>query len=845
MADNFGLKIGLEGEREFKKALSEINRSFKVLGSEMKLVSSQFDKNDKSVQALSARNTVLNKEIDSQKQKVETLKSALDNAATSFGENDRRTQNWQIQLNHAEAALNNMERELDQNNKTLEDAEKSFDGAGDEATDFGKSLEETGKLSEDAGSRLKKVGEVAKSIGKAMATAVAAIGAAAVAAGKKLWNMSTDVASAGDEIDKMSQKIGLSAKAYQEWGYVFERSGTDVNNLQGSMKKLSEVITQAANGSTSAVEKLSAIGLSIDDLNAKSQDEQLSIIIAALQDMESGAERTAAASALLGRSATELGAVLNMTAEETEALKREANEYGMIMSDEAVAASADFEDSLTRLSWTMGGVKKRMVGDLLPGISLVMDGLSNLVAGNEEAGEQIKDGVSSVINTISDMIPSLVGLISMIAAAILESAPAIIHALAKGIIDAIPLLAPVLLNVITELTGALVILLPQIIEAGMQIIVSLTEGIAGAVPTLIPQIVLVMAQIVQTLLDSMPLILEAALLLITGLAEGVLEAIPVLIAALPEIISSIVDFILGAIPEIIEAGIQLMTSLVEALPEIITQIVEVIPEIIEALISAILDSIPQIIDAGIRLLISLVQALPQIITTIVVAIPEIIGSIVDALIGNIDKIILAGVELFIALIENLPTIIVEIVKAVPQIITGLVSAFGSLMHKIVEVGGAIVKGLWEGIKGLATWLWDKVSGWISGIWSGIKNFFGISSPSKEMAWIGEMLVEGLAGSIEDSGDEAVKASEALARDINDVMGQLGEDMSTALPTDFHVQTESAISGVTGAFSTTQALPLITIEQMFVRDEDDIRRVSEELYNLMQAGSRAQGLFVPA
>ena len=64
MADNFGLKIGVEGEKEFKKALADINQSFKVLGSEMKLVSSQFDKNDKSVQALSARNNVLNKEIE-------------------------------------------------------------------------------------------------------------------------------------------------------------------------------------------------------------------------------------------------------------------------------------------------------------------------------------------------------------------------------------------------------------------------------------------------------------------------------------------------------------------------------------------------------------------------------------------------------------------------------------------------------------------------------------------------------------------------------------------------------------------------------------------------------------
>ena len=115
MADDFGLKIGLEGEKEFKKALSDINQSFKVLGSEMKLVESQFGKNDNSVEALTSRNQVLNKEIEAQKQKIETLKAALENAATSFGENDRRTQNWQIQLNNAEAALNGLEAELKDN----------------------------------------------------------------------------------------------------------------------------------------------------------------------------------------------------------------------------------------------------------------------------------------------------------------------------------------------------------------------------------------------------------------------------------------------------------------------------------------------------------------------------------------------------------------------------------------------------------------------------------------------------------------------------------------------------------------------------------------------------------
>ena len=137
MAENFGLKIGLEGEKEFKSALADINNSFKVLGSEMKLVESQFDKNDNSVEALTARNEVLEKSIESQKSKIETLRSALANASTSFGETDKRTQAWQVQLNNAEAELNKMERELQNNNKQLDNADKGFSEAEKSADKFG------------------------------------------------------------------------------------------------------------------------------------------------------------------------------------------------------------------------------------------------------------------------------------------------------------------------------------------------------------------------------------------------------------------------------------------------------------------------------------------------------------------------------------------------------------------------------------------------------------------------------------------------------------------------------------------------------------------------------------
>lgn len=160
---DFGLKIGVEGEKEFKNALREINQNFKVLGSEMNLVTSQFDKQDKSLQAVTARNEVLNKEIDAQKDKVKTLESALKNAAESFGENDKRTKAWQIQLNNANADLNKMEKELED--------------SAEEAENLGEQLEESGKSAEGAGGKFEKFGGVLKGIGTAMGSVALAAGA--------------------------------------------------------------------------------------------------------------------------------------------------------------------------------------------------------------------------------------------------------------------------------------------------------------------------------------------------------------------------------------------------------------------------------------------------------------------------------------------------------------------------------------------------------------------------------------------------------------------------------------------------------------------------------------------
>ena len=101
----------------------------------MNLVASQFDKNDKSIQALSSRKQVLTKEIDAQKDKIATLQAAHKNAAESFGESDKRTQNWAIQLNNAKAKQNDMEREISANNKVTYIVTSHFNENGRETAE--------------------------------------------------------------------------------------------------------------------------------------------------------------------------------------------------------------------------------------------------------------------------------------------------------------------------------------------------------------------------------------------------------------------------------------------------------------------------------------------------------------------------------------------------------------------------------------------------------------------------------------------------------------------------------------------------------------------------------------
>lgn len=414
----------------------------------------------------------------------------------------------------------------------------------------------------------------------------------------------------------------------------------------------------------------------------------------------------------------------------------------------------------------------------------------------------------------------------------------------SGLTDSVMVFAsnllPMVGNVIGSLPSMLIGILvqagPSLISSGMGMITDLISGMGAQLPELMTTGTSALMSMIQGIVDGLPALLEAGLQVIVGLANGILESIPVLIEALPSIINGIIEFILGAIPQIIETGVQLLTSLVTNLPAIISAVVAAIPQIVNGLVGSISTMVPRIVTAGVDLLTSLVTNLPTIITSIVQAIPAIIAGLINAITGSLPQLMTAGVDLLTSLITNLPQIIVTIVKAIPQIIVGIVKAIIGAVPQLASAGLDLIKGLWQGISNAASWILEKISGFVSNIIGGIKSFFGIKSPSTVMAGIGKFLDQGLAEGIEDN-----------MRPVSRAMDELGELTTQSFESDFAIKAASpaAMQALTASVAATAAdtsttakkpalITLILGGQAYKAFVDDITDEQERAVNLALA-----------
>ena len=458
MADKFGLKIGLEGEKEFKQSLAEINQSFKVLGSEMKLVESQFDKNDSSVEALTARNEVLQKSIETQKSKIEVLRSALENAATSFGENDKRTQAWQIQLNNAQAELNKMESELRSNNKALESADKGLDDAADSADKFGDEVEESGKQADDSSGKFEALGGVCKAVGATIATAFAAVSAAAIAAGKALVDMTKEGAAYADNVLTESTVTGIATDKLQEYMYAAELVDVSTETLTKSMAKQIKSMKAVQDGTKLSVEAYEKLGVEVLNADGSLRDSDTVYweVIDALGKMENETERDALGMQILGKSAQELNPLISVGAERMQELGKQAQEAGYVIGDDMLNAYGALDDQIQYLTVGTTAAKNALGTVLLPVLTdLAEEGVSLL----GEFTNGIKDAngdIGKMADVFGELLPKAIDVIMKYVPVLLDMIGSVITSLGQAIVDNLDVLVDSASEIILTILNGLI-----------------------------------------------------------------------------------------------------------------------------------------------------------------------------------------------------------------------------------------------------------------------------------------------------------------------------------------------------------------------------------------------------
>lgn len=338
-------------------------------------------------------------------------------------------------------------------------------------------------------------------------------------------------------------------------------------------------------------------------------------------------------------------------------------------------------------------------------------------------------------------------------------------------------------NLVNSLSGDS---MQKIVEAGKNAVMSLIDGMLASVPTIIPVALNFVKLIADTVITNVPTLIQKGYELLSNLVDGFVKAIPEALPKILDFVQGIGDKLAEAAPILIQKGFELLQKLVEGIITAVPILISRVPEIISTFANIINDNFPTILMKGARLLGQLVLGLIQSIPTLIANIPKIISAIVDTLmafqwlnlgrgiikflgdgIGAMkDFVVKKGFEILIGLkntLMNLPSTLANIGRtavsglgnaisagiswvknAAGNIVSAIVNTIKSIPGGMLSIGKDIVKGLWNGISDMTGWVIDKIQGFGESVLGGIKDFFGIHSPSRVMRdEVGKYMAQGV------------------------------------------------------------------------------------------------------
>lgn len=528
-----GVTVQIGGDTtKLGDAIQKARKSASSLSGELRGVESLLKFDPTNTVLLAQKQGILAESIAGAKDKLKMLIAAQESMSRQLADGKISPEQYR-----------DFEREIESTRQQLTRLEAAASGTDDAVADVGDAAREAGEKAEKAsGGWTVLKGTLADLAASAIKTAASAISDTA-------QEMITGAAEYGDTIDKMSQKMGMSSDAYQEWDFVLQHCGASIESLKPAMKTLA---TAAESGS----DAFAQLGISQEQIAGMSQEQLFDATIAGLQNVTDETQRTYLAGKLLGRGATELGPLLNTSADDVADMRAQVHDLGGVMGSDAVKAAAAYQDSLQNMQYAFSGLKNNISGELLPTLTLIMDGVTKMLTG----------GGDEVAAAVGDLVVSLSGQLTAQAPRMMSVALTFIAALVTGLLSALPDLT----GTSVELVGALLL---GIAEQLPGIIVAAATAVQGIVDKI-------------TSPESITLLVQAAVQILLALANGLVGALPELIDTIPIIITNLVDAVLASLPEIVEAGLQIIIALASGIITNSGHVLAVVPKLIVALVHA-------------------------------------------------------------------------------------------------------------------------------------------------------------------------------------------------------------------------------------------------------------------
>ena len=722
----FGGSVKLTGETEYKKALKNIQQGLREVGSELKLVTAQYNSNDKSTAQLSAKSAELAKKIDTErkaiadlkqtyatmaaqyeangkknaelaqrleqeKAKLETLGRTLGTTSDEYKEQAQVVENLEnelkantkaqdaaasslstmrTQINNAEASVVKAQNSLDGLNEELEStqgdansASKGIDDVGSSAKGAKSGLNDLGDGADEAGKDLEKVGEHADEAGRKLETLK---GIASTA----LKGLGIALAAAG------AGAIALGKAAIESYAdYEQLVGGVDTLFKEGSK----QVQEYAANAYKTA-------GMSANDYMETVTSFSASLIQSLDGDTVKAAKAADLAITDMSDNANKMGTDISSIQNAYQGFAKQ--NYTML--DNLKLGYGGTKEEMQRLlddAEKLSGVHYDMssLADVYEAIHVVQTELDITGTTAKEAATTISGSASmmqaswaNLMTGLADdnadfegLIGEFVDSVVTLAGNLIPRIQNVISGLGDLVNGLIQETLPLLLEQIPPLIGDL---LPALVES----VKSIIEGVAQILPDLVSIVVETIPQIISAITEMLPELVTMGIDIVTSLISGIGEMLPDVVDAITKMIPELVDAITDGLPQIVEAATTLLMGIIEAIPVIITNLVPELGDIITTIMTALTESADQLADAGLKLFDVLSsEVLPTVIDTLIAELPKLIVTITTMLLKSIGKLQTAGAKLFGGLITAIAKVLPYLIKAIPT----LVQAIGNTLTR--------------------------------------------------------------------------------------------------------------------------------------------------------------------